>query len=518
MSATHRHRSTALLAAASSKAASRSVPEDRQKYDPTKVVRVFFLDGSFKAFQIRGDSTVWDVLVLIKQKLDLSFVGHHALFLVKDGTPKRLPLAQPILDFLGDDHNVQRVDSSPKLLFRPWIYVYGGRMDKEIMHSSLEESNPSQALWLAYTDAVYMVMSGRYQLTADEALLVGCLKTQVQSGDYDPAIHTRENIRERIAKHFPYPLKAIMKRDRENTQLEDRVLTQYARLAGMAKMRAQRELLATLQTWCPQYGATFFPVQCQYDHEPMLDSSPPVLEMIAAVGPAGVHLISKQPAAMFRHPYTRIAKWMLDEEEHILAYWLLKEHVRIEQLNDVEDPTPLCEVIYLVAENVGEIEFLVAAYADADQGKEVSLPDYPGEDNPEAEAEEEPLAAERPVLFKLSSIFAPTNEEQNKKVTFGTVQDPAPRPAEAPTAMFQGITGDSSDDEDDGRSRVAGPGRLVHSIDQLQRLAAQDFVDEEDSDSEDDGAELTNQTSNAVTAPQQRKKGLSTWFFGGRKS
>jgi hypothetical protein len=39
-----------------------------------------------------------------------------------------------------------------------------------------------------------------------------------------------------------------------------------------------------------------------------------------------------------------------------------------EQLNGIEDPTPFCEVIYLVADDVEEMEFLLAAYADASQG------------------------------------------------------------------------------------------------------------------------------------------------------
>lgn len=101
------------------------------------------------------------------------------------------------------------------------------------------------------------------------------------------------------------------------------------------------------------------------------------------------------------------------------------------------------------------------------------------------------------------------------------MQDPAPRPVEAPTTMFTGIRGhDSDDSDDDGANKASGPGRMVHSVEQLQQLAAQGFGDDEDNndDSDDEAEDGANQSASA-TAKQQPppKKGFSAWLFGGRK-
>lgn len=382
---------------------------------------------------------------MVRQKLDLAFVGHYALFLVKDGLPKRLPLAEPVLSFLGDDHNVQQMDSSPKLLFRPWIYVHGGRLDTEIMHGSLDERNPSQAVYLAYTDAVYMLASGRYQLTADEAVLVGCLKTQVQSGDYDPAIHTREygsrgcccfadrwivspttlccyqlrNIRERIAKQFPHPVKAAMRRDGQNAALEDRVLAQYARLVRrlhinlLSECSCQFVELRPRRLACQRRKRNDSCYRCCVRGARSTARRFSTCNASTTTSPCSIRrrlwsrwlprsgrvvstssASSQQRSSGIRTTESRSGCWTtkstswrtgcskttlacaccaIEHSPQIVRFANLILFVlrgtNSEQLNGVEDRTPFCEVIYLVADDVDEIEFLLAAYTDASQGR-----------------------------------------------------------------------------------------------------------------------------------------------------
>ena len=66
-----------------------------------------------------------------------------------------------------------------RLLFRSWIIYKNGSFESEALQSNKRVKLATTALWLAYMEANFMCNIGKYFLTEEEALMLGCLKMQV---------------------------------------------------------------------------------------------------------------------------------------------------------------------------------------------------------------------------------------------------------------------------------------------------------------------------------------------------
>jgi hypothetical protein len=140
------------------------------------LVRVFLLDGSSKVLQMFENSTAKDVLISLKFNLDLDDISTYALFRVAGNLVRRIELNEVVTEVLKD---YTESGQDVRLLFRSWIsYKYGG-YEKEVFQDDVLVKQPNTALWLAYMEATFMTMTGKYYLTEEEALLLGCLKMQV---------------------------------------------------------------------------------------------------------------------------------------------------------------------------------------------------------------------------------------------------------------------------------------------------------------------------------------------------
>jgi hypothetical protein len=56
-----------------------------------------------------------------------------------------------------------------------------GTYHREVFQDEVHIKQPSTALWLAYMEATFMCMAGKYYLSEDESILLGTLKMQVLS-------------------------------------------------------------------------------------------------------------------------------------------------------------------------------------------------------------------------------------------------------------------------------------------------------------------------------------------------
>lgn len=220
---------------------------ERRTPNLNALVRVYFLDGSSKVLQMFENSLAKHVLQALKFNLDLQDISTHALFRVVGSSMRRVELNEKMKDVLKEDISSSAGVTSVRLLFKTWITYKFGVFDSEVFQDGLKVKQPSMALWLAYMEAMFMCMTDKYFLSEDESLLLGVLKTQTESGDFDPAIHTIELIKERVAQRFPNPIKDKMKALLAPTlsgsgladALATRVQLAYARVAGKTKEEAQ---------------------------------------------------------------------------------------------------------------------------------------------------------------------------------------------------------------------------------------------------------------------------------------
>ena len=356
------------------------------------LVRVFMLDGSSKVLQMTEQSTVADVLKQLKFNLDLADISTCALFRVKDGVgARRLELHEVIKEVMKDITDTDAM-AEVRLLFRTWIVAKCGVFEKEVFQDHLKHKSPNSALYLAYIEANFMCGTGRYYLSDDEAIMLGCLKMQAESGDFDDDIHTLENIQLRVCQTFPRPISTRMKALLSPTLggagsaadgLAAKIQYLYARIAGKHKAEAQIEFLQLLRTWCPFYGAAFFTAQCQYD-DGNAEEEPAVSTITVAVGPLAMFMITRHnnELTILRHPYKHIVKWVAYRDKHIFSYWTIKQNVSLKDIEEARhlameqaqaegrvydeeeefDATPYCDCIYLVTPNCAELEHLVRSY------------------------------------------------------------------------------------------------------------------------------------------------------------
>ena len=349
--------------------------------DFKSLVRVYLLDGSSKVLQCAQDSTAEDVLSQLKYNMDLVDVSTYALFRVVESSIRRIDLSEKMKEVLQD---LTGGGQEIKLLYRSWITAKCGGFEKQVFQDNTRHKEPTTALWLSFMEASFMCFTGRYYLSEEESILLGCLKMQAESGDFKPEIHTIDIIRHRVASRFPNParnkMRALLSPTLSGGGLADalayRVQHLYARIAGKHKAEAQIEFLLTLRTWCPFYGATFFSVQCQFD-DGLEEEEPPVTSVHAAVGPLAIFLITQQePPMILRHPYKRILKWIAYKDKHIFHYWVIKSHIKISDIEEAQalhnkdfpsedfNPQQFCDCVYLVLPTCGELEYLVRSYVN----------------------------------------------------------------------------------------------------------------------------------------------------------
>jgi len=370
------------------------------------LVRVYLLDGSSKVLQMTAASVVGDVLAQLKHNMDLADISTCALFRVVDGQgARRMELNENMKEAMKDIHNVEQDaplagSHSPghaegelpavRILFRTWIFAKCGVFERDVFQDLERHKAHNSALWLAYMEATFMCMTGRYYLSDDEAVMLGCLRMQADSGDFQPEVHNLDMVKLRVCTRFPKPISTQMRalmsptlRDNGMADaLAERIMFLYARIAGKHKAEAQIEYLQCLRTWCPFYGASFFTVQCQYD-DGASEHEPPVSTMNVAIGPLAIFLITQtEPLIILRHAYKRIVKWIAYKDKHIFCYWVVKQGTSLRDVDDAQqkeksaaeaagrvykpetdfDATAYCDCIYLVTPSCGELEYLVRSY------------------------------------------------------------------------------------------------------------------------------------------------------------
>jgi hypothetical protein len=111
--------------------------------------------------------------------MDLNSIKTFALYRLSNPFHRiqRLELNEKIqaaMDFRDGETEI-------KILFRSWICDENGKFEKLALQEGKREKQSNTALWLKYIEAVFMITSGKYLLTEDEAIMLGCLKLQVHS-------------------------------------------------------------------------------------------------------------------------------------------------------------------------------------------------------------------------------------------------------------------------------------------------------------------------------------------------
>jgi FERM central domain/IQ calmodulin-binding motif len=210
---------------------------------------VTFLDTQQRSILVSSRDTVETAIQRVCDKLGFGdpaiasvYVGLHECF---DGVTLRSPLNRDAL--IGPI-----INSWPKSTAEAPKVVFAFSVITEALHKSPDP----RVLYQLYIHAVHSVISGRYKVSLEEAILLGAIYLQEKFGDYDQTRHgTAGYFTSLLTALIPTPFFSLRKAE----EWEADIRRKYARLSDEQRANPQRSYLNKLR---PKdfYGCSFFRV------------------------------------------------------------------------------------------------------------------------------------------------------------------------------------------------------------------------------------------------------------------
>lgn len=435
-----------------------------------KIIKIYFLDGSSKTLQATSNTLVSDILINIRYNLDLRDSSTIGLYLIKYDnnlnhikSERLLKLNEKIFDLISLSSTSSPVSSatssassptssstsptsssvtSPsstvtsstsstdnneeiKLLLRICFTFSYGCFDCDVFQYGIRNKISNSSLWLTYLEVNYMLITNQYYLTEEESFIIGCIKLQIESGDYNPLIHTNNFIISRILTRFPESIKNkyILLNNNNNineiNKLIYKIQNFYSKLNNKNIIQSKIILLETLKIICPYYGGKYYNVHLQLisklnNNNKKLTTSlgsngkgngngsngngndddeynPSILKSKICITENSIYLffMNCQPVLIFTHNYNRILHFY--KNNNILQYYILKPNITSYDLEEyynklnkknkknknknknndnnnditISNLKELCDMVYIVSPRIDEIYLLFEAYMKA---------------------------------------------------------------------------------------------------------------------------------------------------------
>jgi len=259
-----------------------------------KVVRIYFMDDSFKAFGIDQGTTADQLRQIIIEKIELKEDSCFALFEKKGEWERCIEADEKPVELTKvweAEMKTKPKDQleEPKFLFRKKIFLKED--EKEL--ADLVARN------LVYIQALRNVNDGTYPCTADEAVKLAVLQVQAVYGDHNASNHVVGFLTQNLKNFVPQPLWQLKK----PVEWETVILKEHARHKGKSNDDAKLEYLNIVKTWS-FYGTTFFP-PCKSQSNRNLPN-----KVIIGVNYEGIRLYkTKNREFISEHLFTEICSW-----------------------------------------------------------------------------------------------------------------------------------------------------------------------------------------------------------------
>ena len=148
---------------------------------PEGSIKVYFLDGSCKLFEVGADTTVGELLGGVKARLGLKPTHAFALYQVQRGTHYLLHEDAIISDIRSASDSRAKAlgmkEKRPKLLFKKYLFT---KLDEQLV-------TEKAFIHLFFIQAVSDVQRGNYLCKASDAVKLAAIHYYVWHGAFDPA-------------------------------------------------------------------------------------------------------------------------------------------------------------------------------------------------------------------------------------------------------------------------------------------------------------------------------------------
>jgi len=265
-----------------------------------KVVRIFLMDDSCRAFAVEENTTAEQLKATIVERIELKEEACFALFEKKDGWERCL---EP--------------EEKPCELMALWTDVNGAKKPKEGAKESLKEVTNAfifkkkiflrdderelqdpVAKHLVYIQALYSVIESEYPCTPEDAVKLAGLQVQIVYGDHKTGTHVVGFLTQNLKQYLPKDIFG----SKRPTEWEALIFKAHAQYSGKSAEDAKTEYLEIVKQW-PFYGTTFFP-PCKSAGKQRTPS-----KVIVGVNAEGILLLKKDKELVSTHPFTEICSW-----------------------------------------------------------------------------------------------------------------------------------------------------------------------------------------------------------------
>lgn len=272
------------------------------------VIRVHFVDDSFKTLAVSSNISAKELGLQVAQKIDLTATQTFALFYKKNTDERCLEDdEQPCLLMIQEIHGVgadmnqytERMEWEK--LRKEWektcCFIYKRRVF--LKNKAIPREDPVFVRY-SYIQAVADVIEGTYPCAQAAAIELAGLQMQVTFRDHNKKVHVKGFLKDKLPRFVPAPL---LTSNRKVEEWEEDIFAEHARLAGLSSLDAMLSYLNHVRNWS-FYGSTFWTVQTVNKTDQLPD------QVILAVNSNGIQILkttTKEP--IISHRYSDIYSW-----------------------------------------------------------------------------------------------------------------------------------------------------------------------------------------------------------------
>lgn len=263
-----------------------------------KVVRVFLMDDSSKAFAIDENSSSDQLKQTVVERILMKEDACFAIFEKKEGWERCLePDEKPcgLMALWATDTKKKEGGGKESLKDTSSAFIF---KKKVFLRDDEREMQDPVAKHYVYIQALWNVIESDYPCNQEDAIKLAGLQVQIVYGDHKSATHTPGFLTQNLKQFVPKDLFGL----RRPNEWEKDIFRAHAANEGKTEEEAKTEYLDIVKQW-PFYGTTFYP-PCRSINNKKLPN-----KAIIGVNAEGILLLKKDKELVSTHPFTEICSW-----------------------------------------------------------------------------------------------------------------------------------------------------------------------------------------------------------------
>eukprot|EP00937_MAST-01D_sp_MAST-1D-sp2_P002590 g2590.t1 len=282
------------------------------------IIRVFFLDGTFKTVPVEPWTTAeeLDEMLVEKMRVTSEVIAAEAfrVFEVSSEDEERaLEKEERILDLCAQWQRLQNEERAKRgkdAVCEEYKFVYKVRLFLDVPEDDTEGTA------LMYIQAVHDVVDARYPCSEQDHITLAALQLQQEHGDYAEGANTV--LETQLSKFMPAK---FLGKGREE-ELEERIIKVYQKLVGYTQQEAKLSYLDLVKSW-EIYGSSYYFVEPQNKGD-----FPP--EVVLAINSKAILVVDPESKDFLdKYLYSNVVTWGHSASSFVVVIGNLTKQTKI---------------------------------------------------------------------------------------------------------------------------------------------------------------------------------------------